>query len=183
MELDFYLSELIEMSKKSINHLRFELSKISTGRANPQIIKGIRIEYYGSSTPIDELTNISVPEPQQLLIKPYDQSSVKDIVKALTNANLGILPVDEGNQIRMTFPQLTTEKRKEMARNLSKYSEAAKIGVRNARHEVNKLIKMDEELSEDLEKRYLDLIQKEVDKFISQTNEIVKEKEEELMKI
>lgn len=110
MELDLYLLELDEHSDKAISHYKFELSKISTGRANPQIVKGIKVDYYGIMTPLEELANISVPEPQQLLIKPYDISSVKDIAKALLNANLGINPVDEGNQVRMTFPTLTTER-------------------------------------------------------------------------
>ncbi|APJ38305.1 ribosome recycling factor [Mycoplasmopsis pullorum] len=181
MEIDLYVLELHEKSEKAINHFRFEISKISTGRANPQIIKGIRVDYYGTPTPLDELANISVPEPQQLLIKPYDQSSVRDVVKALTNANLGIMPVDEGNQVRMTFPALTTERRREMVKNLAKFTEIAKVGVRTARQDVNKSIKADEELSEDTQKQYLDIIQKEVDKLINHIINIAKEKEDELM--
>ncbi|MEE3928261.1 ribosome recycling factor [Mycoplasmopsis ciconiae] len=181
MELDIYILELQDQSEKAINHFKFELSKISTGRANPQIIKGVRVDYYGISTPLEELANISVPEPQQLLVKPYDISSVKDCVKALTNANLGIMPVDEGHQIRLTFPPLTTDRRREMVKNLSKYTEAAKVGVRNARQDVNKQIKNDDELTEDEQKRYLDIIQKEVDKLVEKINVLTKEKENELM--
>ncbi|EFF41613.1 ribosome recycling factor [Mycoplasmopsis alligatoris] len=183
MELDLYLLELDEVAHKAINHYKFELSKMSTGRANPQVIKGVRVNYYETLTPLEELSTISVPEPQQLLIKPYDSSSTKEIVKALTAANLGILPVDEGHQVRMTFPTLTTDRRKELVKSLSKLTEGAKIGIRNARQEVNKAIKADEELSEDIEKRYLDAIQKEVDKYMELVNEITKEKESDLMKI
>ncbi|QZE12389.1 ribosome recycling factor [Mycoplasma sp. Ms02] len=181
MELDLYLMELEEKSDKAINHFKFELSKVSTGRANPQLIKGIKVDYYGTPTSIEELANISVPEPQQLLIKPYDQSSVKEIYKTLTNANLGIMPIDEGHQVRLNFPVLTTERRREMVKNLSKHTEAAKVGVRNARQDVNKSIKADEELSEDEQKKYLDVVQKSVDKLIVQITEIAKEKENELM--
>lgn len=181
MELDLYLLELDEHSDKAISHYKFELSKISTGRANPQIVKGIKVDYYGIMTPLEELANISVPEPQQLLIKPYDISSVKDIAKALLNANLGINPVDEGNQVRMTFPTLTTERRRELAKSISKFTEAAKVGVRNARQNVNKAIKADEELSEDAQKTYLDKVQAEVDKYIDKINEIAKAKEQDLM--
>ncbi|SJZ48369.1 ribosome recycling factor [Mycoplasmopsis verecunda] len=181
MEIEMYLMELEEKCDKAISHYRFELSKISTGRANPQIIKGIRVNYYDTMTPLEELANISVPEPQQLLIKPYDITSVREINKALEKANLGILPVDEGSQIRLTFPALTTERRKEMTKSLAKLTEAAKVGVRNARQDVNKAIKADEELSEDLQKNYLDRIQKEVDKEIAKIDEITKEKQDELM--
>ncbi|MHA3825864.1 ribosome recycling factor [Mycoplasma sp. HF14] len=181
MELEMYLLELEEKCDKAISHYRFELSKISTGRANPQIIKGVRVNYYDTLTPLEELANISVPEPQQLLIKPYDITSVKEIAKALEKANLGILPVDEGSQIRLTFPTLTTERRKEMTKSLAKLTENAKVGVRNARQDINKAIKADEELSEDVQKNYLERIQKEVDKEIAKIDAITKEKQDELM--
>ncbi|QCZ36870.1 ribosome recycling factor [Mycoplasma nasistruthionis] len=181
MELDIYLLKLHEKAEKSISHYRFELSKISTGRANPQIIKGIKVNYYDVLTPLEELSNISVPEPQQLLIKPYDITTVKEINKALEKANLGIQPVDEGSQIRLTFPPLTTDRRKEMIKSLTKLTEAAKVGVRNARQDVNKEIKADEELSEDLQKNYLDRVQKEVDKLIAVVDETTKQKQDELM--
>ncbi|MCU9932610.1 ribosome recycling factor [Mycoplasmopsis cynos] len=181
MELDYYLLELEEKSEKPINHFKFEMSKISTGRANPQIIKGIKVLYYESMTPLEELSNISVPEPQQLLIKPYDITSIKDICKAMEKANLGIMPVDEGNQIRLTFPTLTIERRREMIKNLGKLSETAKVGIRNVRQDVNKLIKADEELSEDDQKKYLEKVQKNVDILIEKVNSLTKEKENELM--
>ncbi|WLP85725.1 ribosome recycling factor [Mycoplasma seminis] len=181
MELEMYLMDLEERCDKAVSHYRFELSKISTGRANPQIIKGVRVNYYDTLTPLEELANISVPEPQQLLIKPYDVTSIREINKALEKANLGILPVDEGSQIRLTFPPLTTERRKEMTKSLAKLTEAAKVGVRNARQDVNKAIKNDEELSEDVQKSYLDAVQKEVDKEIAKIDAITKDKQEELM--
>ncbi|KKB26676.1 Ribosome recycling factor [Mycoplasmopsis meleagridis] len=181
MELEFYLLEFEEECEKALDHYVFELSKISTGRANPQIIKGIKINYYETLTPLEELSNISVPEPQQLLIKPYDSSITKEIVKAILLENFNLAVADEGNQIRLTFPALTTDKRKEMVKHLSKYTENAKIGIRNARHNVNKRIKADEQLSEDLEKRYLDEIQKVTDNKILHIEKITKEKENELM--
>lgn len=181
MELDLYILDFEENAEKPINHFKFEMSKISTGRANPQIIKGIKINYYESLTALEELSHISIPEPQQLLIKPYDQTSTKDIYKALEKANLGVMPVDEGNQVRLTFPTLTTERRKELIKNLGKISEAAKVGVRNARQNVNKNIKADEELSEDEQKLYLDKIQKLVDEYIEKITLLTKEKESELM--
>ncbi|WP_029608683.1 ribosome recycling factor [Mycoplasma simbae] len=180
MELDLYLLDFDEAATKSIHHYGFELSKISTGRANPQLIKGIKIDYYGTATPLEELANISVPEPAQLLIKPFDVSSVKDIAKAIMAANLGVNPVDEGNQVRLTFPALTSERRKELVKSLAKYTEQAKVGVRNARQDVLKAIKNDEELSEDDQKRYQDAVQKAVDAKIELVNKMTAEKEKEL---
>ncbi|MCU4706408.1 ribosome recycling factor [Mycoplasma sp. CSL7503-lung] len=181
MDIELYLLELEEKNEKAIQHFKFEMSKLSTGRANPQIIKGVRINYYDTPTSLEELANISVPEPQQLLIKPYDLTSVKEITKALEKANLGILPVDEGNQVRLTFPALTRERRIEMVKNLKKLTENAKVGVRNSRQDVNKLIKANDELSEDVVKNYLDIVQKHTDQNIEKINELSKEKENELM--
>ncbi|MGP1451314.1 MAG: ribosome recycling factor [Metamycoplasmataceae bacterium] len=183
MELDFYILNFLEDSEKVINHCKFELSKISTGRANPNLIKGIRVNYYDTPTPLEELTNISVPEAQQLLIKPYDLSVIHEIAKALQAANLGVNAINEGDKIRMTFPTLTTERRKEMVKSLSKITENSKIGIRNIRQEVNKNIKNDEELTEDEEKRYLDSIQKEVEKQIEIINKLIEQKEKEIMTI
>ncbi len=183
MELDMYLLTFLEESEKAINHYAFELSKISTGRANPQIIKGIRVNYYDTMTPLEELANVSVPEAQQLLIKPFDISCTHEIAKAILNANIGVNPVDEGNQVRLTFPSLTTERRREMVKSLSKITEAARVGVRNARQDVNKDIKADEELSEDEQKRYLEAVQKEVDKRMAHIDTMTANKEKELMAI
>ncbi|ADN69277.1 ribosome recycling factor [Mycoplasmopsis fermentans] len=183
MELDLYLLDFLDEAEKAINHYAFELSKISTGRANPQLIKGVRINYYDTLTPLEELASITVPEPQQLLIKPFDVSCNHEIAKTILNANLGLNPVDEGNQVRITFPPLTTERRKDMVKSLAKFTENAKVAIRNARQNVNKSIKADEELSEDQEKKYLDEIQKEVDKKIEHINKMTINKEKELMSI
>ncbi|MCS4536699.1 MULTISPECIES: ribosome recycling factor [unclassified Mycoplasma] len=180
MELEMYQMTLEEGATKAIHHYEFELSKISTGRANPQLIKGIKVDYYGTPTPLEELATISVPEAAQLLIKPFDVSSVKEIEKAILHANLGVTPVNEGHQVRLTFPALTTERRKELVKSLAKFTEQAKVGVRNTRQEVMKAIKADEELSEDEQKRFQDLIQKDVDAKIELINKITAQKEKEL---
>ncbi|MBZ4195464.1 ribosome recycling factor [Mycoplasma sp. 1331] len=183
MDLNLYILKIEDDSEKIINHLNFELSKISTGRANPQLIKGIRVNYYDAPTPLEELASISVPEAQQLLIKPYDISCIRDIIKSITNASLGINPVDEGNQIRIKFPPLTTERRKELVKSLSKHAENAKVGIRNIRQSINKIIKSEDEMSEDEEKRALAEIQKFVDKKISEIDLIISSKEKEIMQI
>ncbi|WP_406616050.1 ribosome recycling factor [Mycoplasmopsis hyopharyngis] len=183
MELDEYIIEFLDGSEKVINHLKFELSKISTGRANPNLIRGIRVNYYDTPTLLEELSSISVPEAQQLLIKPYDLSIIVEITKALQAANLGVNAINEGDKIRMTFPSLTTERRKEMVKNLSKITENSKIGIRNIRQDINKDIKNDESLTEDDEKRFLEAIQKEVDKQMDLIAKIIADKEKELMTI
>ncbi|WP_027334586.1 ribosome recycling factor [Mycoplasmopsis felifaucium] len=183
MEFDIYLLEFEEETEKVLNHYVFELSKISTGRANPQLIKGLKVMYYDTLTPLEELANISVPEAQQLLIKPFDQTCVRDIIKAITNASLGVNPVDEGSQIRITFPPLTTERKRELVKGLSKHTEVAKVGVRNVRQNINKSIKSDDELSEDVQKRYLDDIQKLVDKKIIHIDDLEAKKEKDILAV
>lgn len=179
--LDFYKAQLEEEAEKAIDHLTFEFSKLSTGRANPQLVKKIKINYYDTLTPIEELASITVPEAQQLLIKPFDITCIRDIVKSITNASLGLNPVDEGGQIRITFPPLTTDRKKELVRSLLKHSESAKVIIRAARQNINKQIKDNEELSEDAQKRYLDEIQKIVDKNTTKVDQLTAQKEKEIM--
>ncbi|MFL1058447.1 ribosome-recycling factor, partial [Mycoplasmopsis synoviae] len=113
----------------------------STGKANPQIVKKIKVMYYDNPTELHKIATIMVPEPQQLLIKPFDATSTKDIVKAILSVNLGNFPMtDEGNQIRITFPPMTSDRRKELVKSISKFIEQAKVGVRNARQEIIKAI-------------------------------------------
>ncbi|VEU78169.1 ribosome recycling factor [Mycoplasmopsis columbinasalis] len=183
MELELYLEEFRTEADKAANHYAFELSKISTGRANPQLIKGIKVLYYDTPTPIEELANISVPEPQQLLVKPFDASVTKELVKAILADNLNVGVADEGNQVRLTFPALTSDRRKELVKSLSKYTEQAKIGVRNVRQNINKQIKADEELTEDEQKKYLDEIQKQTDLKIAHIETMTKAKEKELLTV
>ncbi|UUM19323.1 ribosome recycling factor [Mycoplasma sp. 1018B] len=183
MEFELYNYEFDIEAQKVLDHYVFELSKISTGRANPQLVKGIKINYYDSLTSLEELANISVPEAQQLLIKPYDVSINKEITKVILAENLNVAVADEGNQVRLTFAPLTTEKRKELVKGLNKFTESAKVGIRNTRQNVNKRIKADEELSEDLQRNYLDKIQKLTDEKIAHIDQLTKNKEKELLTI
>ncbi|WP_369024279.1 ribosome-recycling factor [Mycoplasmopsis synoviae] len=181
MELEKYLDDFNKKTQKSIDHFVFEMSKISTGKANPQIVKKIKVMYYDNPTELDEIATIMVPEPQQLLIKPFDATSTKDIVKAILSANLGNFPMaDEGNQIRITFPPMTSDRRKELVKSLSKFIEQAKVGVRNARQEIIKAIKSDAELSEDMQKNYVEKIELEVKKKIERISTLAKIKENDL---
>lgn len=183
MELELYKMEAQEKMDHAIDSYKGNISKISTGRANPAILSSIKVVYYETPTLINEVASISVPEPRQLLIKPFDMSINADIASVINKTDIGIQAVDEGDKVRMTFPELTTERRKELVKSLSKYTEQAKISIRSARQDANKSIKADDELTEDDERRYLEEIQKQTDKSILLVDELTKEKEKDLMTI
>ena len=183
MEYELYELEAQDKMEQALEGYRANLSKISAGRANPQLLSSVKVVYYETLTPLVEIAAISVPEPRQLLIKPFDRSVNKDIVSAINKASLGVNAVDEGDKARITIPEVTTERRKELVKSLAKYTEQARVQVRNARQEANKAIKADEELSEDAEKAYLEEIQKLTNKFTAKVDEMTKAKEKDLMTI
>lgn len=183
---DMILMETEEHMENRILGLKKEFSKVRTGRANPKMFDDVRVEYYGAMTPLNQIGNIGVPEPTQLLIKPYDRSIVKEVEKAINAANLGVTPQNEGDQIRINLPALTTERRKELTKHVKKLGEEAKVGIRNHRRDGNDAIKKLEkahEISEDDSKGYQDDIQELTDKYISLIDELVKDKEEDIMSI
>ena len=168
---------------KSIESLRGTLVTLRTGRANPQMLNGLMIDYYGSPTPVNQVSSISVPEPRQLIIKPYDKNDIKAIVTAINASDLGLNPINEGTQIRLIIPALTEERRKEMTKQAHKYGEEAKISVRNIRREYVDLVKESDDMTEDYQKRVLDDIQKVTDDAIKNVDAVVAEKEKEMMQI
>ena len=159
------------------------LTSIRAGRANPAILNGIMVEYYGTPTPIQTLANITVPEARTLMIKPFDKSCVKDIVKAIQEANIGINPSDNGEAVILTIPQLTEDTRKDYVKQAKEIAEDTKVALRKVRQEANEDIKKDEEITEDEEKRMLDEVQKLINEYNKKVDEKYKEKEEELMKV
>ena len=168
---------------KSIDSLRQTLATLRTGRASPAILAGIEIDYYGSMTPINQISSITVPEPRQLLVKPYDKNDVKAIVSAINAANIGLNPINEGLVIRLIIPALTEERRIEITKQDKRYGEEGKVAIRNIRREYVDLVKEDDSMSEDFQKRALDDIQKVTDEAIKQIDQIVAEKEKELLQI
>ena len=169
--------------EKSIESLKSTLVTLRTGKANPQMLNGLMIDYYGSPTPINQISSITVPEPRQLLIKPYDKNDVKAIVTAINASDLGINPINEGLQIRLMIPVLTEERRRDLTKQARKYGEEAKVAIRNIRREYVDLVKESEEMTEDYQKRVLDEIQKVTDEAIKKVDEIVSEKEKEMMSL
>ena len=168
---------------KTVENLRTTLVTLRTGRANPQMLNGLMIDYYGSPTPVNQVSSITVPEPRQLIIKPYDKNDVKAIVTAINASDLGINPINEGLQIRLIIPALTEERRRELTKQARKYGEEAKVAIRNIRREYVDLVKESDEMTEDYQKRVLDEIQKVTDEAIKNIDTVVVEKEKEMMQI
>lgn len=183
MELDLYLMEFEEEGKKAINNLEKQLSKINTGRANPQLVAYIKMDYFGELTPIEQVSSISSPEAQQLLIKPFDIKISKDIAAAITKHNLDVQVNNEGNQVRIIFPALTQERRRDLVKSTHKILEETKVKIRLIRQEINKNIKSDEELSEDDEKHYQKEVQNLTDVYNQKVDQIGQEKAKDLMTI
>ena len=178
--MDF--SEFENKMKSAIEYLKETYGEIRAGRANPRILDKVNVMYYGTSTPINQVASISVPEAKQILIKPWDRNVVKDVERALIEADLGILPQNDGQNIRLIFPDLTGERRKEIAKDLKEYAEEAKISVRNVRRDALDAVKK-EELPEDDERREETRVQDLTDKYTKLIDGIYKEKESEIMTV
>lgn len=175
--------EIKNKMNKVIENLESRFTTIRAGRANPNILHGIMVDYYGTPTPIQSLATISIPEARVLSIKPFDRSSLKNIEKAIYEANLGIAPTNNGEVIMLTIPELTGETRKDYVRQASTMAEEAKIAIRNIRQDENNKVKKDEALREDEKDLCLDTIQELTDKFNKLVDEKYKEKEVELTSI
>lgn len=171
-----------EKMKKTIESLEARLLNIRAGRANPAMLNGINAMYYGAPTPIQSLANITVPEARSLMIKPFDRSALKEIERAINEANLGITPVNNGEMIILTVPELTEEKRRDYVRQAKTTCEEARVALRNIRQDANNEIK-NAEMPEDEEKLYLEDIQELVNTYNKKIDEIFKEKEIELMRV
>lgn len=178
--------EYDEKLKKGLDSLKYEFSTLKAGRANPHILDKVVVDYYGAPTPLKQMGNIQVPEARMILITVWDQSALKDVEKAILAANIGITPTNDGKCIRLIFPELTQERRKELAKQIKALSEQIKIQLRNARRDANdslKKLKKDNIISEDEQTT----LEKDVDKNLSQIIETVdkltKEKEEEVMSV
>ena len=181
--MDEIVLDMKQRMGKTIDSLLQSLVTLITGKANPQMLSGLEIDYYGSPTPVNQISSISIPEARQLIIKPYDKNDVKAIVSAIHASDLGLNPINEGVQIRLIIPALTEERRRELTKQARKYGEEGKVAVRNIRREYVDLVKEDEEMTEDYQKRVLDDIQKVTDERIKEIDTIVAEKEKEMMAI
>jgi len=174
-DVEFKMEEAIETLEK-------RLTTVRAGRANPGMLNGIMVEYYGAPTALNAVANITVPEARQLFVKPFDRSTLKDIEKAIQEANLGINPTNNGEMVILTLPELTEEKRRDYVKQAKTMGEETKVALRNIRQDGNNKVKA-EELPEDEEKRVLEDIQELINKYNKVIDEKIKEKEAELMEV
>jgi len=168
--------------KKSIESLESRLKKISAGRANPAILDGVMVDYYGSPTPLKSLVTISIPEARQLMLKPFDKSSLSSIEKAIFEADLGYTPNNDGECIRIIIPALTEDRRRELVKQAKSVCEDAKVSIRNNRRDAIEMLK-GAELPEDIEKRSEERVQESVNKYNKIVDEKLEEKTKDLMTV
>lgn len=172
--------------QKSYDNLQEEFGSIRAGRANPHVLDKLRVDYYGTPTALQQVANISVPEPRMLLIQPWEPNMVREIEKVILTSDLGINPTNDGKVIRLTFPELTEERRKDLAKDVKKKGENAKVAVRNIRRDANDSLKKmskSNEISEDEVKQLEDEVQKLTDKYISKVDKAVEEKTKEILTV
>ena len=172
--------------QKSLNNLYSEYNSIRAGRANPHVLDDVMVDYYGTPTPIQQVANVSVPEARMILIQPWEASMVKEIERAINTSDIGINPTNDGKTVRLVFPELTEERRKELAKDVKKKGENTKVAIRNIRRDANdsfKKLSKQEDISEDDINKLEDEVQKLTDKYIKKVDEAASEKTEEILKV
>ncbi len=175
-----------EKMEKSLSNLQEDYVSIRAGRANPHILDKIQVDYYGTPSPLQSVANISVPEARMILIQPWESSLIKDIEKAILSSDLGLTPANDGKAVRLAFPELTEERRKELVKDVKKKGENAKVAVRNIRRDANDAIKKQNkanEISDDEQKQLEDQIQKLTDKYIAKIDGAMEAKSTEVMTV
>ncbi len=180
------MSETEERMQKAVEALGRDLKTLRAGRATPALLDKVMVDYYGAPTPLIQLANISAPEPRLLVVQPWDKTAVKDVERALLKSDLGLTPNNDGAIIRLSIPELTQERRRELVKLVKKKSEEGRVSVRNIRREANDMIKdleKDKDISEDESRRALDEVQKLTDRFVKEVDGVLENKEKEIMEI
>jgi ribosome recycling factor len=184
--MDEYLSQMKDEMDGPIRHLKTGLSKVRTGRASLALLDDIKIDYYGSPTPISGVASLSVPEPRMIIIKPWDLTMLGEIEKTIGSSGLGITPNNDGKIIRLMFPELTGDRRKDLTKQIAEMGEHAKVAIRNVRREYNDLFRSmqkEGDISEDESKRMVESVQTETNDACSRVDSVVKAKEAEILEI
>jgi ribosome recycling factor len=181
--MDEYALFAEERMEKSVENLKHQFATLRTGRASAALLERIECDYYGEKMPINQISSITVPEPRQLLIKPYDKGDVKAIVAAINASTLGINPQNDGDAIRLILPPLTEDRRRDLVKQAKKFSEDTKIAIRNIRRDANTNIKADKTLTEDEVKRAEEAVQKVTDEYIKICDDMLKHKENEILTV
>ena len=168
----------------AIDTLARELAAVRTGRASAALLEGIRVDYYGTPTPVAQMASVTVPDARTLMVQPWDATQLKAIEKAIIASDLGLTPSNDGKAIRLTLPTPTEERRKQLAKSVGKIAEDSRVAIRNLRREANEKLKAlarDKKISEDDERRGHDQIQKTTDKYVAKVDELLKKKEQEIL--
>ena len=176
--------DLKDKMDKAVHGLKSELSRLRTGRATPALLDGVKVEYYGAMTPINQVGNISVPDPKLIVIQPWDQNAIAAIEKGIIKSDLGLNPQSDGKIIRIPIPALTDERRKDLVKLVKKYGEDSKVSIRNIRRQANESLKAKEkgkEISEDDSRKGQEQTQKHTDDYIVQVDKLVEAKEKEIL--
>ena len=184
--MDERLQQYNNKMQKSYDNLLGEFGSIRAGRANPHVLDKLKVDYYGTPTGLQQVANISVPEPRMILIQPWEANMVREIEKAILTSDLGINPTNDGKVIRLVFPELTEERRKELAKDVKKKGENAKVAVRNIRRDANDALKKmgkSNDISEDEIKQLEEQVQKSTDKYIANVDKAVEEKSKEILTV
>jgi ribosome recycling factor len=184
-EIELYLGEAQEMMDKAIRHTQAELSKIRAGKAMPNMVEGIYVDYYGVSTPISQAATVSTPDARTILIRPFEKKMTGEIERAIINSDIGLSPQNDGENIRLNLPPLTEERRRDLVKKSKNETEQGKIAIRNARKEVNEALRklLKEGVSEDAVKSAEEKVQQYTDKYVAQIDSILELKEKEIMTV
>jgi ribosome recycling factor len=182
-ELDLYLDEAKDLMTKALNHLASELTKIRAGKANPAMLDGVMVSYYGAMTPLNQVASMTTPDARTIFIRPWEKGIIPEIEKAILNANLGLNPQNDGQQVIINIPMLTEERRKQLVKQVGHECEHGRVSIRNIRKETNEHLKRVKGVSEDDVKRAEEKVQKLTDEHIAKIDAQMKKKEVEIMTV
>lgn len=182
-EIQLYLDDARELMQKAYVHVGNELVKIRAGKANPNMLDGVQVSYYGAMSPINQVASVTTPDARTIFIKPWEKGLIQEIEKAIINANLGVTPQNDGQQVILNVPMLTEERRRQLVKQVGQEVEHGKISIRNIRKDTNEHLKKIKGVSEDDVKNAEDTVQKLTDEYIHKVDELMKKKESEIMTV
>jgi ribosome recycling factor len=182
-EIEMYLEEAQELMSKALNHCAHELTKIRAGKANPSMLDGIQVSYYGAMTPLQQVSSLTTPDARTIFVKPWENNMIPEIEKAIRDANLGLNPQNDGQQFIINIPMLTEERRKQLVKQVGHECEHGRVSVRSIRKETNEALKKIKGASEDDVKNAEETVQKMTDDFIIRIDAVMKKKEAEIMTV
>jgi ribosome recycling factor len=182
-EIELFLEEAKDLMNKAIAHVSSELTKIRAGKANPSMLDGVQVSYYGAMSPLNQVSSMTTPDARTIFIKPWEKSLIHEIEKAIMNANLGLTPQNDGQQVIINIPMLTEERRKQLVKQVAQECEHGKVSIRSIRKDTNESLKKIKGVSEDDVKNAEEQVQKLTDDFILKIDALMKKKEAEIMTV